>query len=295
MKDYAIIVDSTADLTKELRTKYDISYVQMAIIVEGKEFPASLDWDFYSPQDLYGWMRNKKIIKTSQVSYLGFKDAFEKCLNEGKDVLYIACSSALSGSINLGRKIALELMEKYEGSKIVCVDSLISCMGQGILAIKASENRKNGMNLEDNVKWIEDNKLKSNQIASVESLDYLARAGRVKASKAFFGNLFGIKPILISDVNGNNFAFKKVKGRINSINYLVDFIKENIIDSEDQIIYVSHGDDIETAKHIKEKILKEIKCKDVYINYLGPIIGSSTGPGTIGIYFMGKEVTISGE
>ena len=294
MKDYAIYVDSTADLTKELRDKYDIKYFKMAITVDDKEYPASLDWDVYSAKQLYDWLRDGKRIKTSQVSYLEFKNGFLQELKEGRDVLYLSCSSALSGSINLGRTVAQELMKEYN-AKIICIDSLISCMGQGSLAIYASENRKNGMSIEDNAKWLEDNRLKSNQIASVEKLDYLARAGRVKTTKAFFGNLFGVKPILISDIKGNNYAFTKVKGRANSIDFLVKFVKDNIIDSENQIIYVSHGDDIETAKLIEEKIKNEVKCKDVLINYLGPIIGSTTGPGTIGIYFMGKEVTICGE
>lgn len=295
MRDYAIYVDSTADLTKELREKYDIKYFKMAISVDGKEYPASLDWDVYSAKELYDWLRNGKKIKTSQVSYVEFREGFEKELKAGKDVLYLSCSSALSGSINFGKNVASELMKEYEGSKILCVDSLISCMGQGLLAIQASENRKNGFTIQENVKWLEDNKLKSNQIASVEKLDYLARAGRVKTTKAFFGNLFGVKPILISDIKGNNYAFTKVKGRNKSIDYLVNFVKENIIDSENQIIYVSHGDDFETAKIIEQKINEAVKCKGVYINYLGPIIGSTTGPGTIGIFFMGKEVTICGE
>jgi len=295
MSNYVIVTDSTADLTKELRTTYDIDYVQMLINLEGKELPASLDWDVYSAKELYDWLRDGRSIKTSQVPYNTYYSCFEKYLKKGQDVLYIACSSALSGSYNLAKTISEELMEKYPENKVVAVDTLTSCMGQGILCIQAAINRENGYSISKNKKWLLENRKCANQICSIDTLAFLAKAGRVSASKAFFGNLFGVKPILISDAKGTNYAFTKVKGRMKSLDYIVQYTKDTIIDSENQIIYIVHGDDLEAAQYLEKKIQETIPCKGTYINYLGPIIGTSCGPGTVAIYYMGKEVTVAGE
>lgn len=295
MSKYAIITDSTSDLCKDFRRQYNIDYVQMNISYDDKELPASLDWEIYTPKELYDTMRSGKRIRTTQVPYETFKQKFTSYLEQGQDVLYISCSSALSGSVNIARIVKDELASEYPNNKVVIVDSLISCLGQGLLVMKAAELREAGKTIEEVQTYLEENKLKVNQVCTVETLDYLKRAGRVKASSAFFGNLFGVKPIIISDVIGQNYAFKKIKGRVASMNFLVEYMKENIIDPENQTIYVVHADSIEDANYLKEHILQAVKCKDVYIDNIGPIVGASTGPGTVAIYFVGKEVTIKGE
>lgn len=294
MKDFKIITDSCSDMPKDLREKYDIDYVKMQIVVDGKELPASLDWDIYSPKELYDIMRGGKRITTTQVPNEEFTEVFGKYLEQGMDVLYIGCSSALSGSVNAGLVIARELEEKYD-AKIVCIDCLNSCYAEASIAIKAAELKAEGRSLEETAGWIEENKLKFNQAATVESLDYLRRAGRVKATAAFFGNIFGVKPIIISDAHGNNYAIKKVKGRKGSIAELVNMAKETIEDPENQTLYVCHADCMDDAVAFKDALAKEIPCKDIYVGYIGPIIGASTGPGTIAVYYYGKEVTVVGE
>ena len=232
MKKYVIITDSTSDLNTELRKKYQIEYCQMNINCEGQEFPASLDWDYYTAKELYDWMREGRIVKTTQVPYHVFYEKFKAILDEDMDILYISCSSALSGSINTALSVKSELLETYPDAKIYCVDSLISTLGQGLLAIEASKMRDAGSSIEEVVAWLEEHRLEMNQIATVSSLEYLKRAGRIKTSKAFFGNLFNVKPLIISDVIGQNYAFKKIKGRQSSIEALVSYTKENIVDSE---------------------------------------------------------------
>lgn len=295
MNNIAIFVDSTSDMPTELRKKYNVEYVKMNIVVKDKEYPASLDWDIYSPKQLYDWMRNGICVKTTQVSVEEFMNKFDASLSQGNDIIYISCSSALSGSVNTAYSVSKELMEKYPQRKIICIDSLNSCFGQTLMAIKASKLREEGKAIDEIEETIEKEKLTVNQFATVATLDYLKNAGRVKASTAFFGNLFGVKPIIISDAKGQNYAIKKVKGRRNSLIELVNMAKEAIIDSENQIIFVGHADCIEDAELVKEHILKEIPCKGVYIDYIGPIIGASTGPGTVSIYAYGKEVTVVGE
>lgn len=295
MREYAIITDSTSNLTKDLRDKYNVDYAYMEFLYNDKNFKADLDWNEIKPHEFYDLMRNGKKIRTTQVQYFEFKEKFTNYLKEGKDILYISCSSALSGSINSAYTVKTELLEEYEDAKIFIVDSLISCFGQGYLTMKASELRSEGKTIEEVAQYLEQNRLKVNQIATVDNLEYLKRAGRVKATSAFFGNLLGVKPIIMSDAKGQNYAFKKVKGRQNSLSYLVDYVKENIIDSEEQIIYIAHADCLDETNKIKERIEKEIPCKGIVIDYIGPIVGATVGPGTIILYFVGKEVTIVGE
>ncbi len=295
MRNFVMVVDSTADLPKELRDQYGILYCPMNINYEGKELKASLDWEEYSPKELYDWMRAGKLIKTTQVPYQVFYDKFKGLLEEDLDIIYLSCSSALSGSINTAISVANELKEEYPDHKIYCVDSLISSLGQGFMAIDAVKQKQQGATIEEVVTWLNEHRLTYNQIATVASLDYLKRAGRVKTSKAFFGNLFNVKPLIISDVVGQNYAFKKARGRSASLQELVNYTKEKIIDPENQVIGISHADAFDDALMIKEELQKALPIKDIYISYIGPIVGSSVGPGTIGVYFVGPEVTIKGE
>ena len=295
MSNFQIFVDSTSDMFTELRKQYDIDYVWMNIVVKGEEKKASLDWDLYSPKEFYDWMRDGIKITTTLVPLEVFIDKWTKVLEEGKDVLYISCSSALSGSVNVGRNARDMLLEKYPDRKIVIIDPLNSCKGQALMAIKASDLRKEGKELSEIVEIIEKEKLCYNQFCTVATLDYLKRAGRIKAGKAFFGNIFGVKPIIISDAKGNNYAWKKAKGRRQSLLDLVQYTKDNIVDPENNVVFVVHADCIEDAEFLKEHIVNEIHPKDVIIDYLGPIIGSTTGPGTVATFFYGKEVTIVGE
>jgi DegV family protein with EDD domain len=171
-----------------------------------QEVIADIDWEVYSNKELNDWMRDGIIIKTSQVSNSEFTNVFSKLAREGKDILYIACSSALSGSYNYSLIIKDELLEKYPNRKIICIDSLCAGLGQGSMAIDAAKLQKEGKTIEEVAKYIEENKLCYHQFGTVETLDYLKKAGRVKATAAFFGNIFGVKPIIISDAKGQNYA-----------------------------------------------------------------------------------------
>lgn len=292
MTDYVILTDSCSDLGKDVRQKYGIEYVQMNIVYDGKELPASLDWDIYTPSELYNIMRGGTRITTNQVPAESFRAAFGKYLEEKKDVVCIGCSSALSGSVNTGFVVANELKEIYPDNKIYCIDSLCSCLGEGLMAIDAAVMRDSGKSAEEVAAYIEENKLRYRQYAAVDDLTYLKRAGRVKASSAFFGNLFGVKPILISNKNGENFAVKKIKGRKNSLDELVNMAKAEITDPADQIVAVVHADCAEDAEYLKKRIEENIRPKEVYVNYIGPIIGASVGPGTVGVYCKSTPIEV---
>jgi len=295
MRDFVIFTDSTADLGKDIRKKYNIEYVQMNIIVDDKEMAADLDWQEYSAKDFYDWMRNGKHIYTTQVPYLEYLNKFKKVLSEGKDILYLGCSSRLSGSIGLSYSVRDELLEQFPDNKIICIDTLRSTLGEGLIAIKASELKKEGKTIEEIAECVENSKLNFHTIATAESLNYLKRAGRVKASAAFFGNIIGVKPLIIGDAKGNNFAVKKVKGRRTSLLEMINMMKENIIEPEKQIICVEHADCYIDNEFIKQHIIDQLNPKEVYVSYIGPIIGASIGPGSIAVSYYGEKETIVGE
>ena len=182
MKEYIILTDSTSDICKSLREQYNIEYVAMNISYDNKEYKASLDWEEYSAKELYDLMRNGKRVRTTQVPYNVYLEKFEQCVNSNLDVLYISCSSALSGSVNVARTVKDEVLEKYPNAKINIVDSLISSLGQASLVIKAAKLKNEGKTIDEVTQYLEDNKLKPQQVATVGSLEYLKRAGRVKAT-----------------------------------------------------------------------------------------------------------------
>lgn len=286
---FDIITDSTSDLSLELREKYDIDYCLMEFSDEERDYKASLDWSDISYKEFYDSMRQGKRYKTVQVPVKTFDEKFRSHLENGRDVLYIACSSGLSGSVNTAKVMSNELVSAFPGRKIICIDSLISGMGQGSMAIMASKMREEGRTLDETAAWIEENKLFFNQYGTTESLEYLKAAGRVTASSAFFGNLFSVKPILISDLEGHNLAVKKVKGRKSSLDELAVMTAKYITNPLEQTIYIGHADDEESAKAVAGKIRELIPGVSTELYVIGPIVGASVGPGTIIVFYTGKN------
>ena len=165
-------------------------------------------------------------------------------------------------------------------------------MGEGMLAIEAAKMANEGATATEIEKHILSVRKKVNQYVTVHSLDALKRAGRVKGSAAFFGNLMGVKPIIIADANGDQAAYKKVKGRQKSFEEIVSMLKASIIDSEKQTIYLTHADCAkEEVDSLVEMVKREIPCIDVEVGYIGPIVGASIGPDAVGIWGFGQEVT----
>ena len=293
MKKYVIVSDSCCDLSKELRDKYNIDYLPMHFSYGDRDLEADLEWKEISFKDFYAEMRAGKRMITSQVNASQYREAFEKYIADGYDILSISCSSALSNSVKASYTVRDELLKKHPDSKIICVDSLISCYGLGLLCIRASELRAEGKTIEKTAAWLEENKATVNQECTPDKLTYLKRAGRVSAASAFFGGLLSVKPILISDVNGNNAAVEKVKGRAASLKRIAERVKEEYVRVPHQKIFVVHADCEDDAQTLKTLVEEALVGEDVTIEtgYIGPIIGASAGPGTVAVYFYGKEVT----
>jgi DegV family protein with EDD domain len=294
MRPVKIITDSCADIGRELREKYDIDYARMNTQYDGKELPASLDWEFYTPKALYDIMRQGNRVLTTQVPVEEFRRIFRLYLDGGYDIVYIGCSLKQSGSVNTGSVIAKELHPEYPDAQVICIDSLNASMGEGMLAVRAAGYRDAGMTAQEiALKVVTERKL-VNEFCTVHTLDALKRSGRVKASAAFLGNLFGVKPIILADANGYQTPLKKVRGRQASIQEIVSLLKESIVAPETQTVYIAHADCMEEALALKQLVQQEIPCRDIYLDYIGPIIGSSVGPDTLAVFGFGKEVIFKG-
>ena len=292
MRKVKVIADSCADLNVEQLNKYGIAFAKMSTSCDGVESVATLTWTDEEAHEHYNKMRDGKRIITAQVSVEEFQRIFEEYLKQDMDIVYIGCSSKQSGSVNTGFVTAKKLMEKYEGSTIICIDSLNASMGEGMLAIEAAKLANDGASATEIEAHILSIRKKVNQYVTVHSLDALKRAGRVKGSAAFFGNLMGVKPIIIADANGDQAAYKKVKGRQKSFEEIVALLKASMIEPEKQVVYLTHADCAkEEIDGLVELIRKEIPCLDVEVGYIGPIIGASIGPDAVGIWGFGQEVT----
>lgn len=294
MKKYVIVTDSCSDMGKEYREKFDVEYVKMLYHYDGKEYPADLDWQVHgSAKGFYDVMREGKRIYTAQITKDMYLESFEKWLKEGKDIIYLACSSALSASVKASMLARDELLVKYPDSKIICIDSLMACSGLFLMCMHLSKMRANGASIEDAEKWINENKLNIHQDCCVADLKFLKQAGRVSAGSAFFGGLLQVKPIIISDAKGQNFAIEKVKGRKNSIDRIVQRMKADYRPEVFPDVIIAHADCEEDALYLKSQVIEKIGVKEenIIMNFIGPIIGATVGPGTMSLYYYGTEVT----
>ena len=296
MRKVKIITDSCADINSELLEKYNIDFAKMSTVEDGTESPALLTWTPEEAHRLYETIRSGKRITTAQVSVEEFNSLFGKYLDEGYDIVYIACSSKQSGSVNTGFVTAQKLLANYPDAKIYCIDSLNASLGEGMLAVEAAKLAMQGKSADEINEEILAIRKNINQFVTVHTLDHLKKAGRVSASSAFFGNLMGVKPILVSDVNGVQIAIKKVKGRQTSFREIVSLLKEAVAGKENVTVYIAHADCAENEVEALVNLVKsEIAPDNIHVGYIGPIIGASIGPDAVGVWALGNPVTYTAE
>ena len=290
MQKIKIFTDSCADLGADIRAKYDIDFVKMCTIEEGGEVPADLD-DTAHIQAIYAKIRaDGKRILTTQVPMAEFERAFTAAIEEGYAIIYVGCALPMSSSVNTGSMIAAQLQEKYPDAIIRCIDSTNCSLGEGLVAVYAAQLRNEGKSVDEIVAAVEEKKRYVNQFVTVGSLDMLKKAGRVKGSAAFFGNLLGVKPIIISDYNGQNVPIVKVKGRKASLDKLVELTREAVIDPAEQTVFIAHADCAEDAEYLRRELIEKVGFKDAYIYYIGAIVGVCIGPDAIGAWCFGKKI-----
>ncbi|ASW42546.1 DegV family protein [Clostridium isatidis] len=283
-----IMTDSCCDLPLSFVKENNIDVISLGINIDSKYYSDDLGQSI-NIKEFYDKLRSGIMPTTSQANAFSYEERFKKHVEEGKAVIYIGFSSALSGSVNSARIAMENVKDEYDKADITIIDSKSASLGLGLLVYKAVEMLKQGASKDEIVSWVEDNKLKLNHWFTVDDLNHLKRGGRVSGTVAAVGTLLGIKPVLHVDNEGRLVPVSKVKGRKKSIKVLQETIKERIVNPEEQVIFISHGDCLEEAEYLRRLITDEVKVKDVIINNVGPTIGTHSGPGTIALFFLGKE------
>lgn len=287
MSDYVIFSDSCSDLTPEILKEIDVSIIPMKFTVKGASYENYPDERELSSREFYDMVRGGEMPTTSQVNSTEFIDIFEPLLREGKDILYIAFSSGLSGTYNNSCIAAEELHEKYPQRKMITVDSLAASMGEGLLVYLAAKKREEGLGIEELAKWVEENRNHLCHWFTVDDLNHLKRGGRVSSAAALFGTMLGIKPVLHVDDEGHLIPVSKVRGRKASLDALVKEMEKAVTDAH--TVFVSHGDSLDDAKYVAEQVKSKFHSKEIRLNHIGPVIGAHSGPGTIALFFLGEH------
>ena len=286
-RDFIILTDSASDLDLNYLRENDVRLVKLGYSINNEDYEG-VEGKELEVQEFYKLLKEGAMPKTSQVNVGVAREHFEKYLKEKKDVLVIAFSSGLSGTYNSYCIAANELNEEYE-NKVYVVDSLCASLGQGLFLdyiIKFANNDKSIIETRD---YANELKLKIRHEFTVADLFHLKRGGRVSATTAIVGSLIGIKPILHVDDNGKLIAIDKVRGRKASLKQLAKYFIENNDISDNEPVFISHADAIEDANYLKDLILEIKPNIEVYINYIGPVIGAHAGQGTIALFYKGKN------
>ncbi|WP_444658823.1 DegV family protein [Caproiciproducens sp. R2] len=289
MNDFVIVTDSSCDLTAEMARDLELTVLPLSFNLAEKEYRNYLDGRELSFQEFYRCIRAGESCTTSAVNVEAFSGAMEPILQSGKDVLCIAFSSGLSNTCNAAQMACKELAAKYPERRVYAVDTLCASLGQGLLIYHAVQQKRGGKNIDEVRDWLEENKLHLCHWFTVEDLNHLKRGGRISATTALIGTMLNIKPVLHVDDEGHLVNVGKARGRRASLTALIDHMEETAIDPASQVVFISHGDSQEDADYVAEQVKSRFGVKTVVTNYVGPVIGAHSGPGTIALFFLGTH------
>ena len=295
MSEYIVSCCSTADLSKEHLDRMGVPYASFSYFIDGKEYEDDL-FETLSPDDFYRQIDEGAQPTTTQVAPDTYERLWEKYLKEGKDILHLALSSGISGTYQSAVIAKNTLASKYPQRKIDVVDSLVASSGFGLLAAEVKERADRGISLEDNVKWINENKTKLHHWFFSTDLTSYIRGGRISKVSGFFGTKLSICPLMNVNVEGKLIPREKIRTKKKVIQRTFEKMKEHAQNGADYTgkVYISNSNCYEDALELADLIrgyFKSLK-EDVTINNIGPVIGSHTGPGTVALFFWGDERTI---
>lgn len=286
MRNYVIVTDTGADLSTEMTENLGLRMVELSAIVDGAEVKAKNDEDIKA---IYTMLREKKSATTNAANIEQFLEFFGEILKEDVDVLYLGFSSGLSGTFSASVVAMRELAEQYPDRKLYAVDTLCASMGQGLLVWYAAKMKENGADIDTVRDFVESNRLNLCHWFTVDDLFFLKRGGRVSSATAVVGSLLSIKPVLHVDNAGKLINVSKVRGRKAAIDAMFQKTKETMLAGKNDVMFISHGDCIEDAEYLANRLKTELGVGHVEINFIGPVIGSHSGPGTLAVFYLGSE------
>ncbi len=286
MREYVITVNSTVDLPKEWLEERHVPVIPLKYTIDGQTYD---DMAGLTSKEFFQKLREGKMAVTSQINPGEARAALEPFLKEGKDVLHLAFSSGLSGTCNSMMIAAEELREEYPEAKVIVIDTLCACLGEGLLLYKALQQKAAGKTIDETAAWVEENKLHICHDVTVDDLNHLHRGGRISKATAVVGTMVKIKPIIHMDNNGKLQVIGKERGRKKSLNTIVDMAAEQAKGWDNDIIMITHGDCIEDAEYVAGLVREKMGIDNILINNIGTVIGSHTGPGVVAVFCMGNK------
>lgn len=286
MREFVITVNSTVDLPREWVEERNVPVIPLKYTIDGQTYT-----DMYglTGKEFFAKLREGKMSVTSQVNPDEAKAAFEPFLKEGKDILHLGFSSGLSGTYNSIRIAGEELSEEYPEAKIIVIDTLCACLGEGLLLYKALQLKEAGKSIDEIAQWVEENKLHICHNVTVDDLNHLHRGGRVSKATAVLGTMVQIKPIIHMDNEGKLQVIAKERGRKKSLNKIVDMAVEQSKGWDNDMVMITHGDCIEDAEYVAGLVREKMGVQQILINNIGTVIGSHTGPGVVAVFCMGNK------
>ncbi|WMJ21964.1 DegV family protein [Paludicola sp. MB14-C6] len=288
INNYSIITDVTCDLPQDYLKKNKITTMPLTYTMDEVEYDGTAERSLH-PTDFYAKLRSGTMAKTAQVTPDKAKEYFKPELEKGNDILYIGFSSGLSGTFQSVTIAKSDLDEEYPDRKIIVIDSLCASLGQGLLVDYAVNQKAKGKSIDEVAKLVEDIKLRVCHYFTVEDLNHLHRGGRVSKTSAVIGSILGIKPVMHMDNAGKLIPIGKVRGRRQSLDALVEKMGTKLSDYKNDYVFISHGDSQKDAEYVASKVKEKFSIKTQIINYVGPVIGSHSGPGTIALFFIGAN------
>ena len=289
MSEYVLITDSSADLSQEMVQELGVTVLPLSFTIQGKtyrNYPDNREMDLPL---FYDMLRAGELATTSAVNVAEYTQAVEPILQEGKDVLILAFSSGQSSTYQASVLAAGELREKYPDRKIYTVDTLCASLGQGLLVYLAAQEQRKGKSIEEVRDWAEETKLHLCHQFTVDDLHFLKRGGRISATTAVVGSMLQIKPVLHVDNEGHLINIGKARGRQASLKALVDKMEKTVTEEGRKTVFISHGDCRKDAVTVADMVRERFGTQDIRINFVGPVIGAHSGPGTLALFYLGTE------
>ena len=290
MREYVLMTDSCCDLPDQMAKDLQLEVLPLTMHMDGQDYPNTLDGAAISNEEFYRRIRAGKMATTSAVNVGQFEDAMSAILEQGKDILCISFSSALSTTYQSACIAAESVQAKYPEGHIRVIDSLSASLGQGLLMyLTAHKKLEENLTLDQLGDWVEENKLHVCHWFTVDDLNHLKRGGRVSAATALFGTMLSIKPVMYTSPEGKLIPMGKARGMKAALTELVNTMDKLAIRPIREPVFICHADCPDSVDYVKGLLYERFGITDVRADYIGPVIGSHTGCGTLGLFFMGTE------